>query len=376
MERANIVIVGAGIVGLSVAANVARKNRSVFLLEKHSSFGQETSSRSSEVIHASVYYPKNSLKGRLCLEGNELMYRIGREHAIPHKNTQKLIVAVSDQQEAALPALLAMAQDNGAKDVRILTRSEIHRIEPNVRAQAAIHCPTSGIVDTHALMHHYKAVAVSHDAQVVFNTEVISVKKLPNGYEVGTRGQDGSTYTIETDVLINCAGLDSSHVAGLAGIDLEKAGYRMHYKKGIYYRVHTSVDRFPKMLIYPVPPSAGSVGIHTTPDLAGGMRLGPHDVWVDQIDYSIDERYMDLFVEAVQPFLPFVERKILQPDYAGIHPKIQKPGEPLKDFIIRHEADRGLPQLINLIGIDSPGITSSPAIGRYVARMVDEIIDG
>jgi L-2-hydroxyglutarate oxidase LhgO len=313
------------------------------------------------------------LKGQLCLEGNELMYRICQEHGIPHRNTKKLIVAVDDREEAALPELLTTARDNGARGVEIISRAEIARIEPNVRAQAALYCPTSGIVDTHRLMQHWKAVAVAADAQVVFNTEVVSIQRVPGGYAIGTRGKDGSRYDLKTRILINCAGLCSGHIAALAGIDIDQAGYRIQHKKGVYYRAHARLALFPRALIYPVPPVPGSVGIHTTPDLGGGMRLGPHDFWVDGIDYSVPDEYRDLFMEAAKPFLPFLTPEILAPDYAGIHPKLQKPGEPVRDFVIQHEADRDLAGLINLVGIESPGVTSSPAIGRHVARMVDEI---
>ena len=373
MERVDIVVVGAGVVGLSVTAHVARQDRSVLLLERHDAFGQETSSRSSEVIHASIYYPRNSLKGSLCLEGNELMYALCREHGIPHKNTGKLIVAVSKEEEAKLPQLLQTARDNGAKGVRIIQRDEVKLIEPNVEARAAILCPTSGIVDSHALMQHFAAAASSRGASLVCGSEVRAIKKTKSGFVVTAKERAGGETSLETRLLINCAGLGSGEVAAMAGIDMDEAGYRIYYKKGIYFRPTRNLAKYPKMLIYPVPPSDATVGVHTTPDLGGGMRLGPHDVWTDSVEYTVDESYRGLFYEAAKPFLPFLAAEDLQPDTAGIHPKSYGPGAPSKDFVIRHEADRGLEGLIDLIGIESPGLTSSPAIGKMVARMVEEI---
>jgi len=374
MESVDIVVVGAGVVGLSVAAQIAREDWSVLVIERHDTFGQETSSRNSEVIHASIYYPRESLKGRLCLEGNELMYEICTKHGIPHRNTGKLIVAVTEDEEARLPQLLQTAEDNGAKGVRIISREDVRAMEPNVEAGAAILCPTSGIVDSHALMQHFAAVASNGGASLVYGAEVRAIRKTSGGFIVTAKERAGGETSLETRLLINCAGLGSGEVAAMAGIEMDEAGYRIFYKKGMYFRATRNIAEFPRMLVYPVPPSDATVGIHTTPDLGGGMRLGPHDVWTDSVEYTVDESFRSLFYEAAKPFLPFLAAEDLQPDTAGIHPKSYGPGAPSKDFIIRHEADRGLPGLINLIGIESPGLTSSPAIGKMVAQMVQDVV--
>jgi L-2-hydroxyglutarate oxidase LhgO len=373
MEQVDIAIIGAGVVGLSVASCVANGSRNVALIERHESFGQETSSRNSEVIHASIYYPHNSLKGRLCREGNELMYELCERHHIPHRRTGKLIVAVNEQEEAQLPQLLETARNNGAKGVRIISAEEISAYEPNVCARAAILCPTSGIVDSHNLMRHYERSALEKGAAAVYNTEVKAIVKTNGAYVLRVTDTAGRTYEFRTRVLINCAGLESGNVSAMLGIDIDAAGYRINYCKGMYFRVSGSISRFPAMLIYPVPPWPGYVGIHTTPDLGGGMRLGPYDTWVDKLDYAVDESLRDLFYRSTVSFLPFLQMEQIHPDIAGMHPKVQKEGEPMKDFIVRHEVDRGLENCINLVGIESPGLTSSPAIGRYVAAMVEEL---
>lgn len=373
MEQADITIIGAGVVGLSVASCVAGGNRHVVLIERHASFGQETSSRNSEVIHASIYYKPNSLKGRFCREGNRLMYQLCEKHRIPHCRTGKLIVAVSSDEEEQLPQLLETARSNGAEGVRIISARELKNHELNVSARAAILCPSSGIVDSHSLMKYYERSAIEQGADIVYNTEVKAIEKKDAGYVVRVNDTVGRDYEFLTRMVINCAGLESGKVAALPGIDIDAAGYRLNYCKGMYFRVSGSISRFPKMLIYPVPPWPGFVGIHTTPDLAGGMRLGPYDVWVDKIDYTVDESLREYFYRSTVTFLPFLRMDQLHSDIAGMHPKVQKKGEPIRDFIIRHEVDRGFGSFINLIGIESPGLTSSPAIGRYVAALVKEL---
>ncbi len=374
MEQTDIIIIGAGVVGLSIAAQVARKNRNVILVEKHSGFGKETSSRNSEVIHAGVYYPKGSLKARLCVEGNILLYQICKENSIPHNPIGKLIVAVNEEQIKDLEELLEKGRESGARDLRIISSKEVQEIEPHVTAKAAIISPSSGIVDSHRLMKYFETVAKNNNATIGYGCEVKLIEKVPGGYQVGMQDTDGEMLTLFTRILINSAGLESGNIAALAGIDIDRANYRIHYCKGEYFQVRGGKHKFARRLIYLSPPQPGSVGIHTVPDLQGMMKLGPYDYYVDKIDYNVDETHKELFYESVRPFLPFIELHDLTPDMIGIHPKIQKHGEPMKDFIIVHEEERKLPGLINLIGIESPGLTSSPAIGRYVEAMVKEII--
>ena len=373
MDKIDITIIGAGVVGLSIASQVAKKDRDVILIERHNGFGQEASSRNSEVIHAGIYYPQGSLKTRFCIEGNTLMYEICKGNNIPYRRTGKLIVAVVEKQVKDLEELLEKGKRNGVENLKIISSKEIEEIEPHITARAAILAPSSGIVDSHRLMKYFETMAKNNGADVIYGCEVKAIDKKSGGYQIGVQDADGETFSFFTRILINSAGLESGNVAALAGIDIDEAGYRIHYCKGEYFSVGGGKHEFAQMLIYPSPPEPGFVGIHTVPDLQGMMKLGPYDYYVCKIDYNADETNKELFYESVKAFLPFIELEDLKPDMAGIHAKIQKRGEPMKDFIIVHEKDRGFPGLINLIGIESPGLTSSPAIGRFLGKMTEEI---
>ncbi|MDQ1264952.1 MAG: hypothetical protein QG635_102 [Bacteroidota bacterium] len=374
MERTDIVIIGAGIVGLAIARSLSGKGLNIVHFDKHASFGREASSRCSEVIHAGIYYPKNSLKGKLCLEGNDLIYELCRKYNVPYKNSGKLIVACEKSEAEKLPFWFDLAKGNNAKGVRIIDKDEIFKIEPKVKAEAAIYCPSSGTVDSHLLMQLFEALAVGGGVNIVYNMEITSIKKTDSGYIVDVNDKSGSVNKLFTRILINAAGLGSDKIASMAGIDIDEAGYRIRYYKGIYYRANKQLDKYPETLIYPIPPQWGSVGIHTTPDLGGGMRLGPHFIWCDEIDYSIDDRFHDMFYHDAKRYLPFLEYDDILPDSSGIMATIMDPKKPgFKDFIIREESDKNLPGLINLIGIDSPGLTASPAIGAMVADIVNTI---
>ena len=374
MEKTNITIIGAGVVGLAIASNLSKEFENVMLIERHNSFGQETSSRNSEVIHAGIYYPQNFLKGKLCLEGNEMMYDICKKYAIPHKNTGKLVIAVRSKDLERLPKILETAQKNGAKGVRIVDAKEIKKLEPKVEALGAVYCPTSGVVDTHSLMKFFEADAIKNSATVVYGVEVTSIQKENNSFIIGVRDKENRNFEFETNIVINSAGLHSDKVAAMAGVDIESLGYKINYHKGIYYRVTKKLDKYPEMLIYPVSYESGSIGIHTTPDLAGGMRLGPHFLWSDNLDYAVDDSLRNLFFTTAKNFLPFIEYDDIIPDSSGFMSSVQKPDEEMKDFIIKNEADLGFNGLINLIGIESPGLTSAPAIAKLVNKIVKDII--
>ncbi len=373
MDQVDVTIIGAGIVGLAAAWQTAAPDRRVLLLERHESFGRETSSRNSEVIHAGIYYPTGSLKGRFCVEGNRRIYQLCEQHRLPHLRCGKLIVAVTEADEEQLEDLRQKGEANGAEQLQVIGREQIRRLEPAVNARAALLCPTSGVVDTHSLMKFYEASASQAGAEIAYGIEVQRLEPTANGWLVGVRDTSGDNYEYASRVVVNCAGLESGELAAAAGIDQDAAGYRINYCKGMYCRLGNGKEKLTRSLIYPVPTHSGSVGIHTCPDTGGGMRLGPHDVWVDSIEYSVEANLRETVYHAVAPFLPFLEPADLQLDTAGIHPKIQKPGEPLQDYIVQHEVERGLPGLINLIGIESPGVTASPALGSYVAAMVDDI---
>ncbi len=369
-DRADITIVGAGVVGLAIAAQVARKDRQVYVLEKNETFGQETSSRHSGVIHAGIYYTQGWLKARMCVEGNRLLYEIGEKYGIGHKRLGKLIVASCQEEISELEALLKNGERNGIKGLRLLSRQEIKKLEPNVEGIAAIFSPTTGIIDSHALMLNFLNLAIEQGAQIAYKSKVVDIEKTLDGYSVTVEDASGR-FSFPTTILINCAGLYCDQVAALAGIDITRAGYKLHYCKGEYFSVGHGKNKLAKRLIYPLPlPKLTGVGIHITPDLEGRMRLGPDARYVDSADYSIDDRNKQLFYDSASKLLPALEYDDLEPEMAGIRPKLQEPGGNDRDFVIRDESDKGLPGLINLIGIESPGMTSSPAIARLVAALV------
>jgi L-2-hydroxyglutarate oxidase LhgO len=367
----DIIVIGAGVVGLSIASYSADRKKNILVIEKYSSFGQETSSRSSEVIHAGIYYRKGSLKAELCVMGNEMLYALAKKHSIPFKNSGKLIVAVNEKEKGRLPSILKNAAEIGAKDLRLVEKKEISKLEPNVEALAALYCPTSGMIDSHSLMKHFYLSAKDNGADFLFGGEVIGVQKKNGHYEITVREAGGTASKVTAGVVVNSAGLFSGKVAEMAGFDVDKLKYRIFYRKGEYFRVQKKLAEMPKMLIYPVPPEDSTVGIHTVPELSGGMRLGPRDSWTEHLDYSVDETLLDEIYDATKPFLPVLEKEDITPDMAGFQAKRFGPGENSRDFIIQEESGNGFPGFINLVGIESPGLTSSPAIGMKVRSIID-----
>jgi len=369
MEEVEITIIGAGVVGLAIAAEVA-KDRDVYVLEKNETFGQETSSRTSEVIHAGIYYPPGSLKAKLSVAGNAMLYELCEEYGIGYQKLGKLIVATEEGEIKELERLGENSKQNGIS-LAFLSRQEVKELEPGVNALAALLSPSTGIVDSHTLMKCFVKKAKDNNATIVFRARVVGIEKLANKYKVTVEDPAGG-FSFITRILINSAGLNSDRIAELAGIDIIKAGYKLHYCKGEYF---STSQRLTKRLIYPVPkPDEGGLGIHVTPNLEGRLRLGPNAYYVDGIDYKVDETHKQEFYDSVRSLFPAVDYNDLEPDFAGIRPKLQGQGEEFRDFVIRHEHDKDWEGLINLIGIESPGLTASPAIAKYVGTMVDEIL--
>jgi len=372
--RADITIIGSGVIGLAVAAQVASQDREVYVLEKNETFGLETSSRQSGVIHSGIYYPEGSLKAKMCVAGNRILYQLCEEYGIGYRRLGKLIVATSDEETGELQTLLARGRRNGVEDLRILSRREMKELEPNVEGVAAILSPSTGIIDSHALMRYFIARARDKGAQIAYRAKVVAIEKVADGYKV-TVGEGTEEFSFTTRIVVNCAGLYSDKVAELTGIDIAKEGYKLHYCKGEYFSVGGGKNRLVSRLIFPLPPPKGtSLGIHVTLDLEGRMRLGPSIQYVDSIDYAVDNQHQQLFYDSVTRFLPFIDYDDLEPEMAGIRPKLQEPGEDIKDFVIRDEGDKGLPGFINLIGIESPGLTASAAIAKYVSGLIEEVL--
>lgn len=373
-DKVDIIIIGAGVVGLAIAAQVAAAGRNVYVLEKNETFGQETSSRNSGVIHAGIYYPAGTLKARLCVEGSRMLYELCEKYDIAHRGLGKLIVATTDEEVNQLHVLMAKGQRNGAEGLRMISRLQLKSLEPEVEGVAALLSPTTGIVDAYALMRYYLAKAQDENSHIVFNTEVIGIERVNDGYRVSVKDGSGR-FSITSRIVINCAGLSSDKVAGMAGIDVDAAGYRLHYCKGEYFNVSSGKSKYIHHLIYPVPlPRVTGVGIHATLDMDGRMLLGPSVEYVDKVDYAMSDRNQRLFYESVVPFLPFIDYDDLTSEMVGVRPKLQGPGEDIRDFVIREEGDRGLPGFIELIGIESPGLTASPAIATLVAASVNSIL--
>lgn len=373
MERVEITIIGAGVIGLNIAAELSEVKSSVLVLEKNISFGMETSSRNSEVIHAGIYYPKDSLKARTCLEGNCLLYELCERNKIPCKKIGKLIVAVNDSEIEELEHLLINAQTNGVSDIKLITSDRIRQLEPNIKAKAALYSPSTGIIDSHSLMEYFLFKAKTNGAIISFKTEVQDIERNSDCYKVTVEDADKQYFSFLTNIVINCAGLNSDTIAQKVGIDIERQRYALKYSKGQYFRVNTKKSGLINRLVYPVPSLGSSgLGIHATPDLGGSLRLGPDDKYIlrDNIDYNVNQSDKDKFFKVVSRFLPFIELENLSADTAGIRPKLQGEGEEFRDFIIKEESNLGFPGFVNLIGIESPGLTASPAIARYVAHLL------
>jgi len=374
LDRVDVVVVGAGVVGLAIASQIASRDRDMYVLEREHTYGQGTSSRNSEVIHAGIYYAEGSLKARLCVKANPMLYEICEKHRVPHKRLGKLIVANGEEEIRQIEELMEKATACGARDLEMLDADQVHRLEPHVRADAAVLSPTTGIIDAHGLMDHFYREARRKAGQdpLVLDTEVTGITKTGGGYVVEMR-TGGDPFKIEAGVVINSAGLYADRVAEMAGIDLDGAGYRIHWCKGDYFSLR---GRPPAtMLVYPPEPKdKTSLGIHSVPDLTGRTKFGPNAYYVKEVGYQVESDREPFWGDVVRYF-PTVGLDDLHPDMSGIRAKLQGPGQPARDFVIRHEEDRGLPGLINLIGIESPGLTSSPAIAEMVAAMVEELLD-
>ena len=369
MPDASITIIGGGVVGLAIAAELAKQYAPLYILERNEKYGQETSSRNSEVIHAGIYYPHGSLKAQLCVEGKNILYELCARHDIPHRRITKIITATTKDELPALEKLCVHALGNGV-DLQMLTAEQVHALEPNIASEAGILSPSTGIISAHGLMDYFFHTAKAQGAELQTHCEVVGIEKRNSDFLI-TIKENGQLSSFTSERVINAAGLESDTIASLAGIDVDAAGYRIHHCKGDYFSVTGPRRKLVTRLVYPVPPRE-SLGVHAVVDLGGGLKFGPDVEYLSTRvqDYHVDEAKRRLFGESVRRIVPAISDEDLAPDMAGIRAKLQAKGEPPRDFIIRHEADRGLEGLINLIGIDSPGLTASPAIARYVARLL------
>jgi len=368
MTDVPLTVVGAGVVGLAVAARLAPRFPELVVLERRGRHGTETSSRNSEVIHAGMYYPTGSLKARLCVRGKPMLYELCERLEVPHRRVGKLIVATAPDEVAEIEQILALGHANGV-ELSLLTQTECRRLEPAVPAVAGLFSPTTGIVSAHDLMDALLAEARRGGAILQPRAELIAIERRDRDYRLDIRTPDG-VESVTSERVVNAAGLDADTVAALAGIDVAAAGYQLHWWKGCYFAVAGAKARITSRLVYPVPTHV-SLGVHAVLGLDGRLRFGPDAEYVaDRVcDYRVDETRLAAFGAAVRRLFPQIEDADLTPDIAGIRPKLQGPGGSFRDFVIAEEAARGLPGLVNLVGIESPGLTSALAIAEEVDRL-------
>jgi L-2-hydroxyglutarate oxidase LhgO len=360
LDRVDTVVVGAGLVGLAVARALARAGREVVILEAEDAIGTHTSSRNSEVIHAGIYYPKGSLKARACVEGRERLYAYCAERGVPHRRCGKLIVAADEAQLPELDAILARAHANGVADVARISVDETKAMEPEITCAAALHSPSTGIIDSHALMLAYLGDAEAADAMLALKSPLQRGIVRAEGIELHVAGAE----PLLARAVVNSAGLRAPSVArAIEGYPAHKAPREL-YAKGNYYAL---ARRAPfSRLVYPVP-EPGGLGVHVTLDLGGRARFGPDVQWVERIDYRVDPARAERFYAAIRRYWPGLPDGALAPGYAGIRPKISGPGEPAADFLVQGPREHGVPGLVNLFGIESPGLTASLALADDVA---------
>lgn len=329
----------------------------------------ETSSRNSEVIHAGIYYKPGSFKAKLCVEGRDELYGICRKNDIPHSQITKIIIASSITEVPQLEEIFTIGTKNGA-ELEMLTARETQTLEPNIATCGSIFSPTTGIISAHGLMDYFFRHAEKQGATVQQNCEVVGIEHSSRGYALSLN-EGGTKSTIIAEKIVNAAGLFCDRIATLAGIDVDEAEYRIHYCKGSYFSVSSSKARLISRLVYPVP-TKESLGVHALLDLGGRLKFGPDIEYLpaNTLDYSVSDSKRDLFLQSIQKILPTVGAEDIAPDMCGIRPKLQLKGEAARDFVIVHEKERGLEGFVNLIGIESPGLTASPAIARHVEQLL------
>lgn len=360
------VVIGAGVIGLAVGRALAQRGRDVLIIESERRFGMHTSSRNSEVIHAGIHYAPNSLKARLCVAGRDLLYAYCAERGIAHRRCGKLTLAAGESDLATLENIERNARANGVLDLAWLDANEARRVEPALTCIAALFSPSTGIIDSHGLMQSLLADAERHAATVAFGTRVTAMRPCTGGIDILIDG--ASEPAVRARSVVNAAGLGAHRVAAAILEFPPRFIPRISYAKGSYFALS---GRAPfTRLIYPAPKSGGHLGIHLTLDLSGAARFGPDFEWVATPDYAVDAQRAAVFCDWIREYWPQVELCRLQPAYAGIRARISGPGEPARDFLISGPDEHGIPGIVNLFGIESPGLTASLALAEHVAALV------
>ena len=383
MFHVDVTIVGGGVVGCAVAAQASRLGLSTVLLEKEADLARGTTSRNSEVSHGGMYYPPGSRKARFCVEGRRLLKDFCAEAGIPYLECGKLIVAVGEEERSGLQELLTLGQANGVEDLRLVDAEELRALEPEVHAVAALLSPRTGIMDAEGVARAFARLAADRGAQIMTSAPVTGLEKVASGWriQVGAAAEERREgWSHESTWVVNAAGLHADQVAGLAGVDVDGRGWRQTLLKGNYFKIAPAHAGRVKRLIYPLPPADGSsLGIHVCLDLGGQLKLGPDTQLMepaprpsqgpgDGLDFGVDPSRLGEFHASARRFLPWLEPEDLAPDMSGYRPKLAIKG--FRDFELKRE-EGPLEGLINLVGIDSPGLTSAPALARAVGRMLE-----
>ncbi|VVB05927.1 unnamed protein product [Arabis nemorensis] len=378
-ERVDTVVIGAGVVGLAVAREISRRGREVLILDAASTFGTVTSSRNSEVVHAGIYYPPNSLKAKFCVRGRELLYSYCSEHEIPHRKIGKLIVATGSSEIPKLDLLMHLGTQNGVSGLRMLEGFEAMRMEPQLRCVKALLSPESGILDTHSFMLSLVGEAENRQAIFSYNTVVLSgfVEGKKLHLVVAETGSLESRFELIPNLVVNAAGLGAQALAKrFHGLD-HRFIPSSHYARGCYFTLlGTKSPPFNK-LVYPIP-EEGGLGVHVTVDLNGLVKFGPDVEWIEctddnssflnKFDYRVNPQRAEKFYPEIRKYYPDLKDGSLEPGYSGIRPKLSGPKQPPADFVIQGEETHGVPGLVSLFGIESPGLTSSLAIAEHIAN--------
>ena len=365
--KVDIIVIGAGAVGLAIAEILSKSGREVIVLESEDNFGKITSSRNSGVIHAGIYYSENSLKSKFCVEGNRLLYDYCSQNNIPFENTKKLLVASSEDQIAIIDEIKKKAEKNGVTGITKITKKEVNNIEPLISCEEALLIPSSGIIDAIAYMRSLVGRIEDAGGMLAFNSKLIKCEIRNNKFILHVSGQEETL--IESTQLINSAGLFATEVAlKIDGLD-HKFIPKTFYAKGNYFSVGKNLGI--KHLIYPIPEGFG-LGIHLTLELDHSVKFGPDVQWINNpLDYSVDEDRKDNFIVEIKKYFPSLDPGLLKPSYAGIRPILDSKDKSMRDFVIQDQSIHSIPKLINLYGIESPGLTSSLAIARYVKQQLE-----
>jgi glycerol-3-phosphate dehydrogenase len=374
MDQANILIIGGGVIGCAIANTVSKRWQDVFLVEQFPKVGMATSTRNSGVNHSGIYYPKNSLKARLCVEGNRLTYEFCKKHNVPFRHCGKLVVAVDAHEEAELAALKKRGEDNGVEGLRLIGADEIRAREPHIKGVMALDVPSTGIVSAEELVHAYARVATNQGANIVTHAQVVSLepsgKNIRVGLHIGDE-EDSQEETIEAKCVINAAGLYADEVAAMLG----NHSWRIYPVRGEYCEVRGPRSSLINNLVYPLPHSDGlSLGVHFTKTLWGTFLLGPTATYVQGKDnYEKNRLPIADFAHSAKTLLPEIEERDLQLGYSGLRPKLAGPEHKgIVDFVITRDA--AVPQAIHLVGMESPGLTAAPSVAEHVARLVAQVL--